>query len=72
MSATLTIALGYRELNSVPKVLYIGDDADAAQSAINVAGNAGKISDGHIIRHLDGNVMYRHHFEPTRELVAVH
>jgi hypothetical protein len=62
-SAELTIALGYRELNAVPKVLYVGNDCDAARSAINAAGDKGNIVEGRIIRNFDSSVLYRHRFE---------
>ena len=57
----LVIALGYKELNSTPKVLYTGNDVDAAKKAISVAGEKGQIFEGKVIK--DPMCIHRERFD---------
>ena len=60
---SLVIALGYKELNAIPKVLYIGNDVDAAKKSVTVAGEKGSIFEGKVVRNFDGVFVHRERFD---------
>ena len=66
MAVELVIALGYKGLNAVPKVLYTGVDVDAAMEAVKQAGDKGSIVEGKVLRSPEqGATIWRHRFEPA-------
>ena len=57
----LVIALGWKEMaaKSTPKVLYVGDDVDEANKAVNMAGKNKTIATGEVLRGIEDRVIRR-------------
>jgi hypothetical protein len=62
---SLVIAIGYRTMNAVPKVLYLGSDVDSAKEAVRVAGEKSQIIEGIVVKDFTGNYLHRSRFSPT-------
>jgi len=48
-------------LNSTPRILYTGNDVDAAKKAISVAGEKGQIFEGKVVK--DPACIHRERFD---------
>jgi hypothetical protein len=65
MAKRLIATFGYKAAGSIPKILYLGQDADEAKAAMTAATDKGYF-EIRVCRDIDLSWMFRHRAEPIK------